>query len=161
MKFIPLLLILLLVGCSWLVPSPKKPKSAKDSQYKLQYKGSDWSAIKQDQSDYVFQHQNGTTIIINSFCGEFQNDPLKQMAEKTFNGLDNIKNIQEKSMTVSNREAYSMQADGGLDGVTVNIKIINMRRNNCYFDFVRITPSGIKLIDNQPEDFINQVEFLL
>lgn len=83
------------------------------------------------------------------------------MAEKTFNGLDSIKNIQEKSMTISNREAYSMQADGVLDGVTVNIKIINMRRNNCYFDFVRITPSGIKLIDNQPEDFINQVEFLL
>ncbi len=160
MRFIPLIILLIFTGCSWLIPAPKKVPSAKNDGYKLNYNSADWKLLKQKQSDYVFQNQNGSTLVINSFCGEFQDEPLPVLAEKTFNGLDDIKNRKESPLTLSNREAFQLEADGSLDGVTINIKVINMRRNNCYYDFLRITPQGVTASQNQPEEMINAVEFL-
>lgn len=160
MRYLPLLILTIITGCSWLIPTPKKVPTARDSQYRLKYKSDEWKEIKQKQSDYVFQHKDGSTLVVNSFCGEFQDEPLNFLAEKTFTGLEEIKNKSEKALTISNREAYQMQADGKLDGVTVNIKVINLRRNHCYYDFLRITPEGVKQKDNQPEELINAAEFL-
>jgi hypothetical protein len=160
MRFVPLIILFIIAGCSWLVPTPKKTPTAKGVGYKLKYKSSEWSEVKQKQSDFVFQNKEGSTLVINSFCGAFQDEPLKFLAEKTFNGLESVKNKTEKAMTISNREAHLIEAIGGIDGVSVNIKVINMRRNNCYYDFVRITPEGVKPTANQPEDLISAMEFL-
>ena len=160
MRFTPLLILLIVAGCSWLVPTPKKTPNAKGYGYRLNYKSADWTEVKQKQSDFVFQNKDGSTLVINSFCGAFQDESLKHLAEKTFNGLESVKNKVEKDLMISNREAHMIEAIGGLDGVNVNIKVINMRRNNCYYDFLRITPQGVSPASNQPEDLISALEFL-
>lgn len=160
MRHLTLLMLMTISACSWLIPTPKKSPTAKNTQYKLQYDSTTWKEIKQKQSDYVFQHTSGVTLVVNSFCGEFQDEPLSFLARKTFKGLEEVKIRSESPLKISNREAYQMQADGIIDGVKVNIKVINLRRNNCYYDFLRITPSGVNLIDNQPEDLVQHVEFL-
>ena len=147
------------MSCSWLIPTPKKAPSANKKQYTLNYKSKEWKQIDQYQSDFVFQNTSGTTLVINSFCGEFQDQELKVLALKTFNGLKDIRNRKEGPLKILDRDAYSLQADGDLDGVKVNIKVINLRRNNCYYDFLKITPKGVTEVPNQPEELISRMEF--
>lgn len=160
MRILSLLVLFSLTSCSWMIPSPKKTPSAKKREYSLKYKNKDWLLVEQDKSDYVFQNNSGTTLVINSFCGEFQDQPLNILALKTFSGLKHIKNRKESPLIISQREAYSLEAEGSLDGVEVNIKVINMRRNNCYYDFLRITPHNSPIVANQPDDLISKVEFI-
>lgn len=49
---------------------------------------------------------------------------------------------------------------GEVDGVRVSLKILNTRRNNCYFDFVAITPEMVKVKSDEAFDkFLESVKF--
>lgn len=134
------LLMFLITGCS-LSMGPERSKSAKGDEYKINFQSSEWSQKKEDRSDYVWIHKNdGRIMLSNSFCGEFQDTPLDQLALKTFNSTDKLKIKNKEFITFHDREAFQAKGDGEVDGVKVGLIILNTRRNNCYFDFVSITP---------------------
>lgn len=152
------LFLLLLSSCSLFFGS-ETPKSAKGKEYSIKYQSPDWIQKKDDRSDYVFENtKDGRIFLSNSFCEEFQDQPLEQLAQKTFRQIDKFNSGKGEHLTFHNREAYRVNGTGEVDGVKVALKLMNTRRNNCYFDFLAIDPK------NSPKDdsfdaFLNSVEF--
>lgn len=154
------LFFLLLSGCS-LSMSPERSKSAMGDEYEISFLSQDWSQKKEDRSDYVWINQtDGRIMLSNSFCGEFQEAPLEQLALKTFNTIDNLIIKKKKITTLNGREAFEADGEGEVDGVKVSLTLLNTRRNNCYFDFVSITPLNSAQVKREDFDkFLKSVKF--
>ncbi len=155
-----ILLMLLACSCSIMI-GDEAPPSAKGKEYKIQFKESGWNLLKKDErSDYVFENMDGRILLSNSFCGEFQDRPLDQLAARTFKSVGEFKPGKGEWTTLLNREAYRLEGNGKVDGVAVGLKLLNTRRNNCYFDFVFISPKNLLLTDKDIFDrFLSSVEF--
>lgn len=151
--------LLFLSGCSLFFGGKEAPKTAKGTRYKIDFNHSDWKAKKDNRSDYVFQNADGRILLSNSFCDEFQEQPLDRLAQKTFNSIKNFKSQTKKYTAFHDREAYRIEGSGQVDGVKVNLRLLNTRRDNCYFDFLSISPEGTEKNAAAFDDFLRAVEF--
>ena len=134
--------------------SSPKTETAKGTLYKIDFSQLNWAENSkvEDRSDYVWTNtQDGRIMLSNSFCNEFQDQPLEKLALKTFNGIDGIHIDKQDYTTFQNREAYRLEGKGKVDGVLVGLKLLNTRRNNCYFDFLAISP--MDTAQENPQDF--------
>jgi hypothetical protein len=156
-----LILLLLISSCALFWGRDRGPVSAKDKHYRVKFNQPAWRQRADERSDYVFANeQDGRIMLSNSFCNEFQDQPLEQLAGRTFETLSEFESIQGDYLQFSNREAYRMRGVGRVDGVKVNLQLLNTRRNNCYFDFVAIDPFSLSQGHHQDfEHFLNSVEF--
>lgn len=152
-------LLLLLTSCSLFFGSPEKPKSAKGREYENKFSSPDWVLKKDQRTDYVFEHKSdGRILLSNSFCDEFQDQPLEDLAHLTFKSVGSFSKGDGQYTTFHDREAYRLEGSGSVDGVKVDLKILNTRRNNCYFDFVAISPK--KIVSPQSfDEFLKAVHF--
>lgn len=155
-------LLLILSGCSFMMGSSEDSVSAKNQEYKVRFSSPDWKQkSKEDRSDYVWENtKDGRILLSNSFCQEFQDQPLEALATKTFKTVNDLKIEKKTYLTFQDREAYRLEGQGKVDGVAVGLILLNTRRNNCYFDFVSITP--LKFAKESQLDFdafLQSVEF--
>ena len=159
MRLTPLLGLL---SCSLFISGKQQPASAKGSSYLIKFNDRNWSERKERRSDYIFEHQtNGQILLANSFCDELQDDALAELAHKTLSTMEDF-NISDSSyLTFHERNAYRLSGQGKVDGVEVQLHLLNTRRNNCYFDFVFIDPdsSTVKGVGDF-QQFLNSVVFL-
>ncbi len=152
--------LLLLSGCSFMVGGNDSPKTAKGSRYSITFKNPDWVYKSDSRSDYIYENsKDGRILLSNSFCEEFQEQPLEQLANKTFKTVTNFKSSVSQYSTFQNREAYRLEGAGLVDGVIVNLRLLNTRRDNCYFDFVAITPDESSQNDSAFPYFLQTVVF--
>lgn len=151
--------LLFISSCSLIIGGKEAPKTAKDSRYQIDFNHEEWKAKKDNRSDYVFQNGDGRILLSNSFCDEFQEQPLDYLARKTFNSIKNFKSNTQKYTTFNDREAYRIEGLGLVDGVKVNLRLLNTRRDNCYFDFLSISPEGTEKNAAAFDDFLRAVEF--
>ena len=152
-----LFLLLFISGCSLYFSGKDAPKTAKGSQYSIPFSMPYWEYKKDKRSDYVFEHKDGRILLSNSFCEEFQEQPLDRLARKTFNNINEFKESSGKFTTYHDREAYRLEGSGLVDGVKVNLRLLNTRRNNCYFDFLAISPEKTKDDGEAFETFLKAV----
>jgi hypothetical protein len=158
MKFWPV--IILLTGCSLFISGPDQPKTAKDTRYTISYVKNNWFQKLNNKSDYVFENIKDSRIFLsNSFCDEFQEEKLDRLAQNIFKNIKNFNLKKSEYITFKNREAFWSEGDGLVDGVKVHLILMNTRRNNCYFDFISITPSNIQPDSNSFDEFLNSVVF--
>lgn len=139
----------------------KPTPSAKGTEYKLSFKRDGWIEKKDERSDYVWENKNdGRILLSNSFCQQFQDQPLEILATKTFKGVSSLKLHKQGYTTFNDREAYRAEGSGKVDGVSVGLIILNTRRSNCYFDFVSITPLQSATEQTEVfETFLSGVQF--
>jgi hypothetical protein len=132
-------LLLFLMACSSFVSKPTKPK--KDKNLYVHFQHDSWDKTDPKESDFAWVERNlGDVMIVNSFCDEFQSFTLETLALKTFTNYENFKPLGKNSLMWNGREAFEMEAEAKLDGVTVLFHIRNYRRDHCYYDFLLITP---------------------
>jgi hypothetical protein len=152
--------LLLLSGCSFMLGGNDSTKTAKGSRYSITFKKPDWIYKSDSRSDYIYENsKDGRILLSNSFCEEFQEQPLEQLANKTFKTVTNFKSSVSEYSTFENREAFRLEGAGLVDGVKVNLRLLNTRRDNCYFDFVAITPDESSQNDSAFPDFLQTVVF--
>jgi hypothetical protein len=161
MKLCLLLISLLsLSSCSIFFRGQDGPKTAKGSSYTITYNQPDWVYKKNERSDYIYENmKDGRILLSNSFCEEFQEQPLDQLANKTFKTVKHFKSNISKYTTFQDREAYHLEGMGQVDGVKVTLRLLNTRRNNCYFDFVAIIPEKVSDADAAFDKFLKTVVF--
>lgn len=140
---------------------PDAPTSAKDVAYSIQFKSQDWTQKIQEQSDYAWMNEtDGCVLLANSICDDFQEQPLDKLALKTFNTISELKLHKKEFLIFHEREAYRVEGTGKVDGVAVELKLLNTRRNHCYFDFVSIIPTNaIGHHENDFDHFLKAVVF--
>jgi len=155
-------LLFLFTSCSFMMGSSEESVSAKNQEYKVQFSAADWKLkSKEDRSDYVWENtKDGRILLSNSFCKEFQDQSLEALASKTFKTVDDLKIEKKNYLTLQDREAFRLEGRGKVDGVSVGLILLNTRRNNCYFDFVSITPLEFAKESQTDFDyFLKSVEF--
>ncbi len=151
--------LLFISGCS-LYFGKDEPKTAKGSRYSIPFNLPHWVYKKDNRSDYVYENDSdGRILLSNSFGEEFQEQPLEQLAKKTFKTIDEFKPSVSEYTTFQNREAYQIEGSGKVDGVPVTLRLLNTRRDNCYFDFLSINPLKTKETDSAFEMFLKSVSF--
>lgn len=129
----------ILAGCSLFIPAPKGPK--KDTAMKVPFTMVDWKATDPKESDHAWVNEKrGDVMLVNSFCGEFQDLPLETLALKTFSGYEEFKPLGKNQTLWHGREAFEMEAEAMVDGVVVMLHIRNYRRDHCYYDFLLVSP---------------------
>ena len=157
MRFLAFLL--LVSSCSIFMGGSPVP-SAKEQSYTIQFSAPGWQAEKKDKrTDYIFQHPDGSILLSNSFCGEFQDEPLNRLATKTFKGVSGFSVTKQDWVTFQNREAYRLEGNGKVDGVPVGLRVLNTRRDNCYFDFISISPIASGISSDVFDSFLSSVVF--
>jgi hypothetical protein len=157
-----LILLLLSSSCSLLLPNSKANLSAKNNAYTIVFNKQDWQEkIDESGSDYVWENTaDGGLLIANSFCKQFQDEPLDELGNKSFRDISHLVIDKKEFTTFHDREAYRIEGHGKLDGVDVALSILNTRRNNCYFDFLFIKPYKMDPKQNLIfEEFLNSVVF--
>lgn len=153
-------LLLFLSGCSVFIGGKDAPKTAKGNRYSVSYDSQEWVVKKDKRSDYVYQHKNdGRIMLSNSFCDEFQEQTLEYLANKTFKTIKDFKSLKSSYTTFHDREAYRLEGTGLVDGVKVTLQLLNTRRDNCYFDFLAISPEGTEKDTAVFNDFLKSVDF--
>jgi hypothetical protein len=157
----PIIFLLFLSSCALFFGKETGSESAKGRHYRIHFQDAAWQLLKDDRSDYVFSNQqDGRLLMSNSFCHEFQEQSLEQLAGKTFHGLSESTTSEGQYLDFQGREAYHLRGSGQVDGVKVNLQILNTRRNNCYFDFVAIDPHSVTSSHNTDfEKFLQSVKF--
>ena len=159
MSLLNIALVTLLSSCS-LVWKDKAQETAKGSLYQLNYSSPNWKQKEDNRSDYVLENvKDGRIMLSNSFCEEFQDQPLDMLAEKTFRTVSDFQAKKQEFTTFKNREAYITEGVGKVDGVPVELRLLNTRRNNCYFDFFAITPLSSPRTGEDFDAFLDAVEF--
>lgn len=155
-----LALVFIITGCSVFLSTPEHPKSAKKTHYSISFTHPDWFQKIDNKSDYVFENIKDARIYLsNSFCDEFQEQTLDRLAFKIFKNIKNFKLVSSLYTTFKGREAFRAEGDGLVDGVKVHLILMNTRRNNCYFDFLSISPSSVKVDSKSFDEFLDQVVF--
>lgn len=142
-------LIFLLTSCSFF-STTEKSQSAKDS-YTLPTLPKSWKANHTQQADYIFYGPEGSSLLIQSFCKEFQSPSLKNLAQGTFNSLDRAQITEQEEFNLQDRKALRSQGEAFLDGVKIHLTLVNTKRNNCYYDFLEVLPK------TKTQSVINQV----
>lgn len=152
--------LLLLSSCSLFIGGKDVPKSAKGSYYSVNFLYPDWELKNDQRSDYIIENRlDGRILLSNSFCNEFQEEPLETLAKKTFKTVKEFTPSVSHYITFQDREAYELQGIGLVDGVKVKVKLLNTRRSNCYFDFVGIIPNEAMESDQAFSHFLENVKF--
>lgn len=128
-------LAFLLTACGFFAPD--KSPTAKDS-YTITAPSSQWQAITNPDSDYLFYGPQGSSLMLQSFCHEFQSESLSNLAQKTFRSLDKSTIVEQKEFMLQDRTALRSQGVATVDGVQVKLTLINTKRNNCYYDILEV-----------------------
>lgn len=138
-RLFSLVFILALGSCSLFIPDPPGPK--KDTSMKIPFTLKGWKSTDPRESDYAWvEETRGDVIVVNSFCGEFQDLALETLALKTFSGYEDFKPLGKNMTMWHNRESFEMEAEAKVDGVKVMLHLRNYRRNHCYYDFLLVSP---------------------
>lgn len=144
-------IILTFSGCSMFFGSSERDIK-KDKAYSVFFNDEGWKKINPQDSDVTYTNQAGDILLANSFCYEFQSEPLDKLAKNTFQSINQSKIIEGKIIQFKEREAYEAIGAGSMDGVDIKIKLRNFRRNHCYYDLVLITneinQSNLQSFDN-------------
>lgn len=138
-RLFSLVFLLAFAGCSLFIPSPPGPK--KDTAMKIPFTLEGWKTTDPRESDHAWvQEKRGDVMLVNSFCGEFQDLPLETLALKTFSGYEQFKPLGKNTTLWHGREAFEMEAEALVDGVKVMLHLRNYRRDHCYYDFLLVSP---------------------
>lgn len=103
---------------------------------------SDWRHMATSAKAIAFHNDNlGATISTDAFCGaSFEDLPLKTLTGHLFAGTAKHNVVKENELTLDDRGALRTIATGTVDGVALKFDSVVIKKNNCTFDFIYISP---------------------
>jgi hypothetical protein len=112
---------------------PQKPREDKDA------KG----------ADVVYKDKVSKSLIaMNSVCFRYENTSLERLAHQYESGLKDAETLEEGELTADGRRAFRVRLRGTFDGVSSEILVTVLRKNDCLFDFsvVGVSPLPPEII---------------
>ncbi|MFZ4713877.1 MAG: hypothetical protein ACOYL6_09210 [Bacteriovoracaceae bacterium] len=149
-------IILLLCSCS-----SRRPEDFKSKEYSYSFEKIGWRSIDPQGADKAYMNEErGSVIMVNSLCRKYDSTGLEVLSNNFLGGLTELEVLQKNSITYKDREAYSLQSKGKLDGVTVFLNSLTSNRNHCTFDFVLISPLKVSEADLKTyQELLENIKF--
>lgn len=100
-----------------------------------------WREIKVTENDQAYFHRDyGAVIQANATCrADYEDASLATLTSHLFSGLTDRKVIVSQQRTVDKRAALYTELSARLDGVSIQIAILLLKKNECVFDFAYFT----------------------
>ncbi|OGQ49139.1 MAG: hypothetical protein A3I09_01930 [Deltaproteobacteria bacterium RIFCSPLOWO2_02_FULL_47_10] len=114
----------------------------KDLSYKVGVLPKEWRVLKTPVKAAAF-HNDGShaTISTDAFCGaSFEDLPLKTLTGHLFAGTSKHNVIKEDEFSLDGRGALRTISTGTVDGIALKFDSVVVKKNNCTFDFIYISP---------------------
>lgn len=133
---VPILVLFLalanLIAC---VSVDLKPKAASKSKiYQFQEPSKQFKKTDSDQADVVWQNpKNGNTIAVLSECSETRDPSLSQLENETVNALTAPQILQTENIHFADRGGLRSLVEGQVDGVSVKMEILTLKKNSCSY----------------------------
>lgn len=90
--------------------------------------------MKTDDADKAWQRaDNGNTISFTSVCDEPSDPTLETMQASTVSSLQNSKIQKETRGKFNDRESLETLSTGSVDGVSITLRFVVFKRNNCNY----------------------------
>lgn len=136
-----MILLALSLACT---PKAIKEAQKMEGRYALGEPGGSFRPVKSGGADFAFRDKaNGAVIYADSNCGSrFEDSRLEDLATHLSFGVRMGEPKEERSFELDGRSAYSMRADGELDGVPIELATTVLKKDRCVYDIVLIAPRG-------------------
>lgn len=112
-----------------------------------------WSTINSETADFAITNTlSHSVFLLNSACRKFEASTLNSLASAMLAGVEVVKVLDKKIISLQERDAMDMTVLGKVDGIERFFHIITTQKNNCIYDFVLISTSE-KNLNNDNRDF--------
>ncbi|MFN7825241.1 MAG: hypothetical protein ACK5P6_07765 [Pseudobdellovibrionaceae bacterium] len=119
-------------GCVSVSIAPSPVTKSKD--FSFQVPATPFAKLEGESFDHSWQSEKtGNTIAILSECGVGGDLPLVTIESESLSSLTHKNIVETKHLTFAQREARRTRAQGQLDGVSVEIEILTVKKNSCSF----------------------------
>lgn len=120
------------VSCVSVQIQPKKIKAS--SSYSFENPKSNFEKKESNDVDHLWiDSKSGNTISIRSACNDPADPDLASVRLASLDGLVIEKEMFNKNIEYNKREALHSLQEVRLDGISVNIEIINFTKDSCYY----------------------------
>ena len=112
-----------------------------------------WRRMKTKARAISFYNRDlKSSISTDAFCGASVGDrPLDSLGGEVISALDERKVVEEVPFTLDGRGALRQRAEGNLDGVSVVLDLVVIKKSGCVFDMYAIMPP--EFVDEVAEPF--------
>jgi len=101
-----------------------------------------WYEIETDARAIAFYHDAyRSTMFTDAFCKDaFDDVSHEKLIAKMVGGLQGLQTISSKTFQLDERRALQKHFRGSLDGIEVGVVAVVVKKDQCLFDFVLVTP---------------------
>ena len=101
------------------------------------------------------------SITTDAFCGKsFTDRPLDALAGELTSVLSDRTTVSTQDMMLDGRGALRVFVEGKMDGVPLKMDVVVIKKNNCNFDFVSVTPTDASNeVKNDFEGFLKSFHY--
>ncbi len=129
--------LLLLVGCVGHRQARKL-----EGRYDLGEPAEGWTRVKAGSADRAWFHAGiGASIYTDSNCAtRFDDRPLDKLAEALVYGIASGPVLRQEARTLDGRDAWLRVVDGRVDGVSMRIAGLVLKKDRCVYDLLYLAP---------------------
>lgn len=103
-----------------------------------------WKNPKIRQKQLVYENDDlGATLLADALCGpKFVDAPLSRLAQDLFDRMEDRRFLKERNISLDHRAAYRITGTGRIDGVSLMMDAVVMKKDFCLYDLVYFAPPG-------------------
>lgn len=131
------LLLLALAGCTG-----NRQARRLEGRFDLGDPDGQWRSVKPGSADKAWFHDGiGASLYADSNCAtRFDDRPLPKLAEAVVYGMASGEPLREEPLTVDGRDAWMRVADAQIDGVTLRVGVVVLKKDECVYDLLYLAP---------------------
>lgn len=94
----------------------------------------DWQRLRSSGSDLAFRHTHGGTVVVHGQCPAQDDAPLDVLTNHLLFGVTARKEQARTTLSLDGREALRTQLFASVDGVTVGLDLVVLKKDGCLYD---------------------------
>lgn len=128
-----------------------------ETAYQIGELSGQWILASRQPADVAFARLDlGATIYVDNSCRRYRDATLHILANHLFFGFDDIEVQSQELMEIDGREALRRTVSARLDGVAVLLGVTVIKKNNCIFDLVLVSPKDA--FEDTYEEYVEFVD---
>jgi hypothetical protein len=123
--------------------------------YRVGPLGPGWNRVHLSGANLTFIHEGGGAILVNASCHGIKDLPLDVLTNQALFEVEGQREKSRDVMTLDGRAALRTRLSGSVDGVTVELDLVVMKKGRCTYDIQLV--AGGDTFAAREQDFYNFV----
>jgi hypothetical protein len=112
-------------------------------RYTIALPSAGWKAVSLDDNDLAWVSTSSEhSLAVDSTCDPGEDAPLEILTNHLLMGFTERERLAQEMESLDGREALRSRYRVKLDGVTIELELLVMKKDGCVYDFVYQSPPG-------------------